>query len=156
MDKWCPPSATLAERATPLVRSPSLLRVTSWSAGGPVGRHTRESAAAAASRTTLAMPWGAAAIEHWMSHFQWAPWWKFVFQLGLRTDSSGAAYKAASSLVTGYYAQHKGDNKIFLESRRYYGESLALVSQALTFHTRDSLKMMVLPIMILSMHPVST
>jgi hypothetical protein len=153
MDKWCPPSAP-AKTATPLVRSPPLLEVNSWSSAPLMSREPAVNPAVGAA-PVLAMPAAADTLDHWVSHYQWAPWWKFVLQLGLRTDASGAAHKAASSLLSGYYAKHKGDNKVFLESRRYYGESLALVSQALTFNSNNSLPMLVLPIMIMSMHPVS-
>ncbi|KAH6695773.1 hypothetical protein F5X68DRAFT_258308 [Plectosphaerella plurivora] len=152
--KWCPPS-TPVKTVTPLMRSPALLRVTSWGSAPVAGRQNRGPSVvpAATKMNGLSMPASSVTFDHLVSHFQWAPWWKFVLQMGLCTDPSGAAHKAASSLLTGYYAKHNGDEKVFLESRRYYGESLVLVSEALTFHTSESLPMMVLPIMIMSMHP---
>ncbi|KAH7313622.1 hypothetical protein B0I35DRAFT_276349 [Stachybotrys elegans] len=141
MDKLClgAPQQTL-----PIPRGPALLKATLRGRTRPVGAAVSSANVSSNIDTYL---------DHFLSTYHWAHWWKYILYSGLQTETSSASYKTAESLLTGYFAAKHADNELLAKSRRLYGESLGLVSHALTFQTRESFVLLALPIMILSMHP---
>jgi hypothetical protein len=94
-------------------------------------------------------------LDYFVSSYRWAHWWKALLHHGLQSDGSSAGYKATESLLLGYFAAGHQDTRLLAKSRRSYGKSLRQVSSALTSQPTEEFAELTLPIMILSMHPVS-
>lgn len=108
-----------------------------------------------ASELSLVAFDGQISLDYFLTSYTWAHWWKSIVITGLQGDTTSASYIACRSLLMGHLGVGNSDAKLQQRSMQLYGQSMRLVSSSLDIHQSSVLADLILPVMILSMYPVS-